>query len=94
MVICPSCQNVAARKIRRGRVEERRGDLGHSATSRFPSPLIEPDVRISRIRLSDRLHRKARGVGRTACMARKLTTPSSPNTVFRENRVVPREGTL
>ncbi len=28
---------------------------------RFPSPLIEPDVRISRIRLSDWLHRKAHG---------------------------------
>jgi hypothetical protein len=27
--------------------------LGHAATLRFPSPLIEPDVRISRIRLSD-----------------------------------------
>jgi hypothetical protein len=38
------------------RVEEGRGGLGHSATPRFPSPLIKPDVRISRIRLSDRLH--------------------------------------
>ncbi len=28
---------------------------------RFPSPLIEPDVRISRIRLSDWLHLKAHG---------------------------------
>jgi len=28
---------------------------------RFPSPLIKPDVRISRIRLSDWLHRKAHG---------------------------------
>ena len=28
---------------------------------RFPSPLIKPDVRISRIRLSDRVHRKAHG---------------------------------
>ncbi len=28
---------------------------------RFPSPLIEPDVRLSRIRLSDWLHRKAHG---------------------------------
>jgi hypothetical protein len=35
--------------------------LGRAATPRFPSPLIKPDVRISRIRLSDRLHRKARG---------------------------------
>ncbi len=31
------------------------------ASLRFPSPLIEPDVRISRIRLSDWLHRKAHG---------------------------------
>jgi len=29
---------------------------------RFPSPLIEPDLRISRIRLSDWLHLKAHGV--------------------------------
>src|ERR1700756_5728612 len=27
-----------------GRVEDGRGSLGHSATLRFPSPLIEPDV--------------------------------------------------
>jgi hypothetical protein len=27
------------------------------APPRFPSPLIKPDVRISRIRLSDWLHR-------------------------------------
>ena len=32
---------------REGRVEDGRGSLGHSATLRFPSPLIEPDVRIS-----------------------------------------------
>ena len=42
-----------------GRVEDGRGSLGHAATLRFPSPLIEPDVRISRIRLSDWLHREA-----------------------------------
>jgi len=30
--------------IRAGRVEDGRGSLGHSATLRFPSPLIEPDV--------------------------------------------------
>jgi hypothetical protein len=35
------------------RVEDGRGNLGHSATPRFPSPLIEPDVPISGIRLSD-----------------------------------------
>src|SRR5580704_15374770 len=43
----------------RGRVEDGRGSLRHAATLRFPSPLIEPDVRISRIRLSDWLHREA-----------------------------------
>ena len=36
-----------------GRVEDGRGGLGHLASPRFPSPLIKPDVRISRIRLSD-----------------------------------------
>jgi hypothetical protein len=35
------------------RVEERRGI---TEATRFPSPLIKPDVRISRIRLSDWLH--------------------------------------
>ena len=46
---------------RYGRVEDGRGSLGHAATLRFPSPLIEPDVRISCIRLSDWLHREAHG---------------------------------
>jgi hypothetical protein len=45
--------------LRFGGVEDGRGSLGHAATLRFPSPLIEPDVRISRIRLSDWLHREA-----------------------------------
>ena len=36
-----------------GRVEDGCGSLGHLASPRFPSPLIKPDVRISRIRLSD-----------------------------------------
>jgi hypothetical protein len=35
--------------------------LGHAATLRLPSPLIEPDVPISGIRLSDWLHREAYG---------------------------------
>ncbi len=30
--------------VRSGRVEDGRGSLGHLATLRFPSPLIEPDV--------------------------------------------------
>ena len=32
------------RNVRKGRVEDGRGSLGHLATLRFPSPLIEPDV--------------------------------------------------
>jgi hypothetical protein len=45
--------------VRVGRVEDERGSLGHAATLRFSSPLIEPDVPISGIRLSDWLHREA-----------------------------------
>ena len=45
--------------MRCGRVEDGRGGLGHSASPRFPSPLIERSVRISRTTLSDWLHRKA-----------------------------------
>ena len=37
-------------------VESRRGAVLGSGGVRFPSPLIKPDVRISRIRLSDWLH--------------------------------------
>ena len=37
--------------VKGNRVEDGRGSLGHATTLRFPSPLIEPDVRISRIRL-------------------------------------------
>ena len=46
-------QSVAflAIRARTGRVEERRG----AWSARFLSPLIKPDLRISRIRLSDRL---------------------------------------
>ena len=39
--------------------EDRRGSLGHLATPRFLSSLIEPDVPISGIRLSDWFHRRA-----------------------------------
>src|SRR3954452_16691878 len=44
------------RRLGARRVEDGRGGLGHAATLRFPSPLIKPDVRISRIRLSDWFH--------------------------------------
>jgi hypothetical protein len=47
--------------FRNGRVEDGRGSLGHSATPRFPSPLIKPDEPISGIRLSDWFHREAHG---------------------------------
>jgi hypothetical protein len=49
-------------------VESKKGAVtgGHAASSRFPSPLIEPDLQISPIRLSDQLHLKAHGLGRTA----------------------------
>jgi len=46
----------------RGRVEDGRGGSGHSASPRFPSPLIERSVRISRTTLSDWLHLAAIGV--------------------------------
>ena len=42
-------------------VESRTGAVSTLRSLRFPSPLIKPDVRISRIRLSDRLHRPAHG---------------------------------
>jgi hypothetical protein len=44
-------------------VESRMGAVawGLWPTPRFPSPLIKPDVRISRIRLSDWLHREVHG---------------------------------
>src|ERR1700730_5067086 len=59
------------------RVEERRGGLGHAATLRFLSSLIEPYMLISNIRLSDWLHREAHGGG-LRCTLRRRSTPSSP----------------
>jgi hypothetical protein len=47
--------------VSESRVEDGRGSLGHSATPRFPSPLIKPNVPISGIRLSDWLHRETHG---------------------------------
>ena len=72
------------------RVEEGRGI---AFTTRFPSPLIKPDVRISRIRLSDWLHLAAVG-GAPMCIRRSRSTPSFPKTTGSENRRVPREGIL
>ena len=51
------------------KVEDGRGGLGHAATLRFPSPLIKPDVRISRIRLSDWFHLAAHGGAPSAVRA-------------------------
>src|SRR5262245_52173173 len=55
----PNC--CVAAKRRYGRVEDGRGNLGHAATLRFPSTLIEPDVPISGIRRCHWLHREAHG---------------------------------
>jgi hypothetical protein len=52
---------VALRDADSGRVEEKRGAVRLHPTVRFSSPLIEPDVRVSRIRLSDWLHRMSFG---------------------------------
>ena len=43
--------------------------MGHAAMLRFPSPLIEPDLPISGIRLSDWMHWKG---GMTACGTKLL----------------------
>ncbi len=59
----PMCQHPFLLRDSESRVEEGRGGLGHVVSLRCPSPLIEPDVPISGIRLSDRLHRTAH-VGR------------------------------
>ncbi len=74
-------------------VEERRGGLALWASLRFLSPLIKPDVRISRIRLPDRLHLKAHGGGPRWTRLCRIT-PSSPNTTVSGKRLVPRDDTL
>ena len=76
------------------KVKSRTGAVvGPSAPPRFPSPLIKPDVRISRIRLSDWLHLATVG-GAPMCIRRSRSTPSFPKTTWSENCRVPREGTL
>src|SRR3954454_1946234 len=66
---------------REGWVESRTGAVAWAklASPRFPSPLIKPDVRISRIRLSDWLHLEADGRAPTWTW-RSRSTPRSPNT--------------
>jgi hypothetical protein len=72
---------------------ERRGFLSRWRRPRFPSPLIKPDMRISRIWLSDWLHRKAHGDDRLRSR-RRHRTAKSPETWSRENWFVPRPCTL
>jgi hypothetical protein len=62
---------------------------GRLASLRFPSPLIKPDGRVSRIRLSDQLHREAYGGG-AAGTRRSCSTPSVPKTAAAPNLRVPR----
>lgn len=58
-------------------VESRKGAVALKDTLRLPSPLIKPDVRVARIRLSDWLHRQAHG-GDPMCMRLRRSTPNSP----------------
>ena len=60
-----------------GRVEDGRGNLGRSATPRFPSPFIEPDVPISGIRLSDWFHPMAHD-GAVSGRRSRRRSPRSP----------------
>jgi hypothetical protein len=59
----PHQRTSSDRPGRSGSVESRMGAVarGPWPTLRFPSPLIEPDVPISGIRLSDWFHREAHG---------------------------------
>lgn len=81
------CDPRASRNVS-GRVEDGRGGLGLPASPRFPSPLIERSMRISRTTLSDWLHRNAHDVahdrsrlsgGRHLRTAAELL-PTSPGT--------------
>jgi len=66
---------------------------GRWPTLRFPSPLIELDVPISGIQLSDQFHREAFDVAIRGRRSRR-SRPHSPWTTLRENRRVPRPATL
>src|ERR1019366_7144848 len=65
-------------------------DRGPQSAGGFPSPLIKPDVPISSIRLSDRLHPQLTEDFAT----KRRRTPSCPNTIRSEYLAVPSEGTL
>jgi hypothetical protein len=60
-------------------VESRMGAVagGQSPSPRFPSPLIEPDVRHYRIRLSDWFHREAHDSAVNGRRSRRMS-PRSP----------------
>src|SRR5713101_7138388 len=72
-------------------VESRKGAVPESycMPTRFPSPLIKPDVPVSSIRLSDRLHQLAHGSG-PKCTSRSRSTPNFPNTIAFEKLMAPR----
>ena len=55
----------------------------------FPSPLIKPDVRICRIRLSDSVHVRLTAGAAGLSQVRRCT-PSFPKTTFQENTRAPR----
>src|SRR5438094_1423310 len=76
-------------------VESRKGAVPESycMPTRFPSPLIKPDVPVSSIRLSDRLHQLAHGSG-PRCTSRSRSTPNFPNTIAFEKLMAPRDDTL
>jgi hypothetical protein len=78
-----------------GWVESRIGAVawGLWPTPRFLSPLIELDVPISGIQLSDWLHRKAHD-GAVSGRRSRRSRPRSPWTTSQENRIVPRPATL
>ena len=76
-------------------VESRMGAVawGLWPTPRFPSPLIEPDVPISGIRLSDWLHREAHD-GAARWQAFETQQAAFSVDTSQENRWVPRPATL
>src|SRR5205823_12087118 len=99
------CSGVLARSF--GRVEVWRGGLGgayplagafvcrcltNAAMLRFHTPLIEPDRRISRIRLSEKAHAFAHG--RLAVSRGRHTKPSTACRHWSENCVPPPPCTL
>src|SRR5205823_721007 len=74
------------------RVEDGRGVLAN-LPPRFPSPLIEPDVQISCIRLSDRFHRQTHGRA-PRCTQYRRSTPSGPKITSSASARVPRVDTF